>query len=223
MTSPTNAFETPVQQDVKRDTTQENIAVIRQKYERELAKERAEKEEALRMARDALSKPQKEEEDEVDDAPYVDRRKLQKELTRYEQKNKKETQSEIQRAVQDALVKERQQNWIKANDDFQEVMQHAEKLYQKSPRLAETILEMPEGFERQKLVYQTIKDFGLHKAPEKTPSIQDKIDQNRKTPYYQPTGTASAPYAAVGDFSKVGQKNAYDKMQELKNRLGGVR
>jgi hypothetical protein len=30
---------------------------------------------------------------------------------------------------------------------------------------------------------------------------------------------ANAPYSSVGDFSSTGQKQAYEKMQELKNRL----
>jgi hypothetical protein len=78
---------------------------------------------------------------------------------------------------------------------------------------------MPEGFERQKLVYKNIKALGLHKPEEKAPSIQDKVDANRRSPYYQPSGVGSAPYAPVGDFSANGQKAAYEKMQELKSKL----
>ena len=55
---------------------------------------------------------------------------------------------------------------------------------------------------------------------QKEPSIQDKIDANRRSPFYQPSGIGSAPYAGPdGDFSAAGQKTAYDKMQELKSRL----
>ncbi len=131
----------------------------------------------------------------------------------------KQTQSEIQSAVHTALREERKQNWMKANPDFYEVLQHADKFAQKDPELAESILEMPEGFERQKLVYKNIKALGIHKPEIKSPSIQEKIDSNRKGPYYQPTGVGSAPYTSQGDFSSSGQKQAYEKMQELKNRL----
>jgi hypothetical protein len=78
---------------------------------------------------------------------------------------------------------------------------------------------MPEGFDRQKLVYKNIKALGLHKPAIKEPSIQEKIDANRRSPYYQPSGVANAPYSTVGDFSTAGQKNAYQKMQELKSKL----
>jgi hypothetical protein len=118
-----------------------------------------------------------------------------------------------------ALQNERKTNWLKNNPDFHEVLSHAEKLALKDPELAESLLEMPEGFERQKLVYKTIKSQGLHKPEVKPSSIQDKIDSNRRGAFYQPTGVGSAPYSSQGDFSQGGQKQAYEKMQELKSRL----
>ena len=78
---------------------------------------------------------------------------------------------------------------------------------------------MPEGFERQKLVYKNIKALGVHKPEQKQPSIQDKVDANKRSPFYQPNGVGSAPYSSVGDFSAGGQKNAYEKMQQLKSKL----
>ncbi len=111
-------------------------------------------------------------------------------------------------------------SWLESNPDFYETLQqHAEKLPQRAPKLAESILRMPDSFERQQLVYNNIKALGLDKPQPKESSIQEKIDANRRAPYYQPTGVGSAPYASAGDFSSSGQKNAYDKMQELKNRL----
>ena len=121
--------------------------------------------------------------------------------------------------MQVALREERKNNWIKSNSDFYDVLQHAEKLALRDPDLAESLLEMPEGFECQKLVYKTIKAQGLHKDAPKEPSIQQKIDANRKSPFYQPTGVGTAPYSSQSDFSPAGQKDAYTKMQELKNRL----
>jgi len=137
---------------------------------------------------------------------------------------------EAERLAQDALTRKNEiaerkaqekdrEYWLKNNPDFYEVLQNAEKFAQKDPELAESILEMPDTFARQKLVYKNIKALGLHRPEVKAPSIQEKIDANRKSPYYQPSGVGSAPYQSVGDFSTGGQKQAYDKMQELKNRL----
>lgn len=195
-----------------------NFRALETKYQRELEKERAARLEAERLAQEAMARRNVQEEDD-DSEPYVDHKKLEKKLARFGETTMKQTQSEIQNAVQMALKEERKQNWIKNNPDFYEVLQHAEKFAQKDPELAETILEMPEGFERQKLVYKNIKALGLHKPETKMPSIQEKVDANKKSPYYQPTGVGTAPYQSAGDFSANGQKQAYDKMQELKSRL----
>ena len=80
---------------------------------------------------------------------------------------------------------------------------------------------MPEGFERQKLVYQNIKELGVDKPEQKQSTIQEKVDANRRSPFYQPTGVGTAPYATSGDFSQTGQKQAYAKMKELQARLRG--
>lgn len=192
---------------------------IQDKYEKILSQERAARIEAEKKAQDALSRVSSDDED--DSEPYIDHKKLKREQAKFGQQLKQETQSDIQKAVQSALHEERKANWIKQNPDFFEVLQHAEKLAVKDPELADTILEMPEGFERQKLVYKNIKALNLHKPEVKQPTVQDKIDANRRGPYYQPSGVGTAPYASEGNFSPQGQKDAYAKMKELQNRLRG--
>jgi hypothetical protein len=193
-----------------------NFRALEAKYERRLEEIQRENEEVKRIAQEALEKYKK---DDDDDSELVDNKNLEKKLAKFGENTKKQTHAEIQQAVHAALEEERKNAWIETNNDFYDVMQHAEKLPGISPELAKTILKMPEGFERQKLVYANIKALGLHKPAEKATSIQDKVDANRRSPYYQPSGIASAPYAAAEDFSDAGKKNAYAKMQELKNRL----
>lgn len=194
-----------------------NFRALEQKYQQQLAQERAEKEK-LSLALQERQQPHKDE-DEEDAEPYVDHKRLKKEQAKFGQQIKQETQTEIQKAVRSALNEERKQNWMKNNPDFFDVMQHAEKFAQSDPELAESILEMPEGFERQKLVYKNIKALGIHKPQVKEQSIQEKVDANRRSPYYQPSGVGAAPYSQVGDYSQGGQKQAYEKMQQLKNQL----
>ena len=119
------------------------------------------------------------------------------------------------------VEQERTSQYLKDNSDFNQVMNSdvVQKFADAHPKLAEQILRMPDGFDRQKLVYEAIKSMGIDKPVPKQQSIQDKIDANRKSPYYQPSGVGSSPYSQVGDFSDVGQKNAYDKMQQLKKNL----
>jgi hypothetical protein len=191
-----------------------NFRALEAKYQRELAAKEARVAELERMAQEK-QKTSQDDEDE-DDEPYVAPKKLEKKLNRFEQKSKQNTQEEIQRAIQAAREQERQEMWLEANPDFYDTLQNnAEKFAKRSPALAKSILNMPDNFERQKLVYQSIKELGLDKPETKQSSIQDKVDANRRSPYYQPSGVGTAPYNNASDFSPSGQKNAYQKMQEL--------
>jgi len=206
--------------EAKKDTAQENIAAMRLKYERALATERAAREEAEKRALEATRKFKEEDEDSSDDSEsYVDHRKLDKKFSSFERKLEEKIDKKAEEKARFLLEQEKKNMWLKQNSDFYDVLQHAEKLALKDPDLAESILEMPDGFERQKLVYKNIKALGLHKPEQKESSIQQKIDANRRAPYYQPSGIGTAPYSSSGDFSPAGQKNSYEKMQELKNRL----
>lgn len=205
-------------QEQKPNDKELNFRALEARYEKQLQQERAERQ-RLQMELEQKSRtPYKDDEDD-DSEPYVDHKRLKKEQAKFGQQLKQETQSEINKAVYVALQEERKQNWLKNNSDFYDVLQHAEAFAQADPELAETILQMPEGFDRQKLVYKNIKALGIHKprAPEQT--IQQKIDANRTSPYYQPSGVGTAPYASAGDFSQQGQKQAYEKMQQLKAQL----
>jgi hypothetical protein len=210
--------ENQTQPDSKPNDKEYNFRQLEARYEKQLQQERAATAEAQRIAQEAMARKQVEEEED-DSEPYVDKKKLNKTLAKFGEQSQKQTQTDIQKAVQTALKEERRQNWIKSNPDFYDVLQNAERFAQTDPELAESILEMPEGFERQKLVYKNIKALGLHKEAPRQASIQEKIDANKRSPYYQPSGVSAAPYANAGDFSPQGQKAAHDKMQELKARL----
>lgn len=207
-------------QENKSNEKEVNFRALEMRYKQQLEEERKARLEAERRAEEALKRKEMPEEEE-DDEPYVNKQKLSKTLAKFGEQTKEQTQSQIQKAVQQALAEERRQSWLKANPDFAEVMQHAEKFAQHDPELAETILQMPEGFERQKLVYKNIKALGMHKPQPKEQTIQDKVDANRRSPYYQPTSVGAAPYSQVGDFSPAGQKQAYDKMKQLQKQLRG--
>ena len=195
-----------------------NFRKMEDKHRREMQDMQARLEETERKAQEALAKKQVVD-DEDDDEPYVAPKKLEKKLAKHSQNTQTEIQKAMEVAKQAAKEELKQELWLEQNPDFYDVLQHAEKFAQKAPKLAETILRMPEGFDRQKLVYQNIKELGIDKPPQKESSMQDKIDANRRSPYYQPSGVASAPYAGAGDYSPAGQKNAYAKMKELQAKL----
>lgn len=208
-------------QEVKQNDKELNFRALEAKLAQERAA-RLEAEKARLEAEKALqerSQASLNEEEDDNGEPYVDEKRLEKKLNRFGQSTKSEIQKAMESAKAAAKEELRQEMWLENNPDFYEVLQHANKFAEKDPALAKTILKMPDTFERQQLVYQNIKALGLHKPETKAPSIQEKIDANRKSPYYQPGGVAAAPYTSVGDFSSTGQKQAYEKMQELKNRL----
>lgn len=197
-----------------------NFAQLRKQLEQERqarvqAEERAKQLEASQAPRSVDG------DDDDYDEPYVDQKRLNKKLSQFGQKVNQNTAELVQNEVQKALNQERQSNFLKSNPDFNEVLkeEHIMKLAEKFPEVAESLTRLPEGFERQKAVYHQIKALGVHKKEEPKQSIQDTVNKNQRNPYYfQPSG-ANPPYASTGDFSATGQKNAYDKMQELKKRL----
>ena len=193
-------------------------------YERQLDQERQAREQLQRELEETrASKTRKQEEtDDDDDQPYVDHKRLARQFSSFEQKMEAKIDKKAEEKARGLLEQERKENYLKQNPDFWQVLQHAEKFAEKAPDLADSILAMPESFERQKLVYKNIKALGIDKPESKPSSIQDKIDSNRRSPYYQPSGVGTAPYGGVGagkDYSPTDQKNAYAKMQELKNKL----
>lgn len=218
-----NAVQGAQEAAQKTNDKEYNFAQIRQQLERERNEKAAlaqELEKVKKVVQEKLAPVH--DDDDDDDEPYIDKKRLKKELVRVVERTSSETDNKIQSAVSRALSEERQKQWIKNNPDFYEVMNHAQAFADKDPELAETILEMPEGFERQKLVYKTIKAMGVHKPPEQKSGIQDKIEQNRRSPYYQPSGFSSPGYGIANggkDYSEAEGKAAYQKMQETKNRL----
>lgn len=220
MTIPTQENQAlNTQQTEKTNDKELNFRALEAKYQRQLEAERQARIEAERKAEEARQTRQQEYEEDDDSEPYVDKKRLQKKLNQFGQSTQSEIQKAMEIAKQQAKEELKQEMYLQQNKDFYDVLQHAEKLAQQDPELADTILQMPNNFERQKLVYKTIKSMGLDRPQAKQPSIQEKIDANKKSPYYQPSGIGTAPYAQVGDFSPAGQKNAYEKLLQLKNNL----
>lgn len=196
-----------------------NFRALENKYRRELEEEKARRLEAEKRAQEIeRMRQQYQDDDDEDDDPYLHKKKFKKETARISEELKNVTQSQIKQAIQEAIQKEKEEDWLNKHSDFIPTMKHADKLVMDYPALAESILRMPEGFERQKLVYNTIKELNLDKSKQEQ-SIQDKINSNRTGGHYQQSGTGTGGYSIQGDFSVAGQKSAYEKMQQLKSQL----
>ena len=222
MSIPTeNNQELPVQETQQSDK-EKNLVLQRKMYERQLQEERASKLELEKRLSELESQRRSTKERDADDdddgEPYVDKKALKKHLERLTRDIGQDIDKRAEEKARSLLAEERQHNFVRSNPDFNQILnpELIQKFADKHPEIAEQMLEMPDNFARQKLLYQNIKALGLHKPQENKPSIQDTIDKNRRSPYYRPTDSgATPPYAGTGDFSKSGQANSYKKMQEL--------
>ena len=209
--------ETPVQSNSKED----NLVAIRRMYEQEReARIQAEKLAAEREAQlryQPLSAKQVDSED--DDDPYVDNKKLARKLSAFEQELEKKIEAKAEAKARALLAEKEQSEFIKSNRDFESVMtsDNLDRFAQEHPLIAENLLRMPNNFERQKLVYATIKS--LQREKENKSNIQNVIAQKQTGSYYQPSGIGHSAPITNSDFSSAGQAEAYNKLQELKSRL----
>lgn len=223
-----NTQETPVVEQKSSDKEMNFRALEAQRkqeqalrlQEQTMRMEAEKKAQELEKRLQELESRSKDVEEEDDDEPYVGHKKLNKRLSTLERKLKEEQMKGAEEIAQKLYEKKEQERWLEDHQDFYEVLNQAENFANENPGLAKMILQMPDGFERQKLVYENIKTLNkFTQQKSKESGIQEKVNNNRKGLYYQPTNVGSAPYACTGDFSPAGQKNAYDKMQELKSRL----
>lgn len=209
-----NGEEVKVQKD-------DNLVAIRKLYEAE----REARLQAERLAAETkmLLQTQQQKaipvEQDDDDDPYVDNKKLARKLSSFEAELEKKIEAKAEAKARALLEQEKQNEFLKSNRDFDTVMssENLDRFAEQHPMIAENLLRMPNTFERQKLVYATIKS--LAKEQEKRSAIQDVIHQKQQSPYYQPSGVSQGASFNGGDYSVSGQKEAYQKMQELKQRL----
>lgn len=216
-------------QEVKPNDKELNFRRQEETFKRQLDQERqariAAEQRASELTAAKATSRSEDEDDDRSDEPYIDEKRLQKKLAKFEKSMDAKIDQKAEQKARMLVEEERRANYLKSNNDFNEIMNadNVEKFAEKYPSLAENILRMPEGFERQKLVYENIKALGVNKKEVPIPSVQDKIDANRRSPYYQPSGIGAAPYGQPGtggkDYSSSEKKSAYDQMQQLKARL----
>lgn len=221
-------------EEQKQNDKEYNFAQLRKQLEQERAQseEWRRKAEAIEREKEEIRKKIAQnthsssflgdDDDDSSDEPYIDKKALNRKLSRFKEGFQKEVEQQAELKARAILDEEKKNSFLKQNPDFSEVLtpEILTKFAEKHPEIAEQMLEMPASFARQKLLYQNIKALGVHRKEDPKPPIQETIDKNRKNAFYIPSGMGSAPYsAATGDFSPAGQKSSYAKMQELKSRL----
>lgn len=225
-----NVQENASNEQPKQSDKEINFAMMRRRLDEESkarqeeSRARLQAEERLKRLEEQLdaknSKQDDDDDDDDDSEPYIDKKILARKMSAFEKSLDAKIDKKAEEKARSMMNEERQNSFMRDNKDFYEIMNPdmLAKFAETHPDVADSILAMPDGFERQKLVYKTIKSLGVHKKEE--PKIQDTINKNRSNPghYWTPQGS-TPPYAGAGDFSPSGQKTAHAKMQELKNRL----
>lgn len=197
-----------------------NFERLRKQLEQEKA-ENSQMKQRLESLERAQKAPRSDDDDDSDE-PYLDHKSFTKKMSKFEEKMEEKIDKRAEEKARLFLEQEKQRDYVQRNPDFTQVLsaENIEKFANEHPAIAERMLKMPDTFDRQALLYEQIKTIQtFRKTQEEKSQVQQKIDQNRKTPFYQPSGVGTSPYAAVGDFSPSGQKSAYEKLQELKARL----
>ncbi len=192
---------------------QENIALKQQmsKLEEKISKQQA---------------TEKVAEDE-DGEPYVDSRTFKKKMASFEEALEQKIDKRAEEKARALIQEERKADYLKRNGDFNEIMQAdvLQKFIVEHPNVAEVMQKMPDNFERQQLVYETIKTLkNLKPAQSSAPPVQKSMlaqafDAKKAQLAYQPGGSSGGPFQSIGDFSEGGMKNAYEKFKSLQKTV----
>jgi len=220
-TQPQEAQAAPAQTDAQINFGRLRKQLEQERSEKTQLQQRLEQLERInKIAIQQAIQPNHDDDDDDGDDPYVDHKALKRKFSRWEQNLEEKIEQKAAQKAAELMEKEKQNQYIRANPDFYEVMteQNLDAFARKHPAIADRMLMMPDNFHRQALLYEQIKALQAPKKDER-PAVQDQIDRNRKGMFYHPSGVGSAPYNNVGDFSTQGQKSAYEKMQELKKRI----
>src|SRR6188768_3166932 len=156
MTSPNQESQVEVANNAKQNDREINFRKQEAMYLRQLEQQKLETEN-LRKELEASKRPVQMQEDDDDSEPYVDHKKLNKKLSSFGQTTQSEIQKAMETAKQAAKEELKQEMFLENNPDFYQTLEKADSLLERAPKLAENILRMPNNFERQKLVYNTIK------------------------------------------------------------------
>lgn len=165
--------------------------------------------------------------DEDDGEPYVDKKRLNREMSKLKESMGAEIDRKAEEKARSLMAEEKKKDFFKNNKDFNEIMQQDEiqRFIAEQPGLAEDLETMPDNFERQKVVYRMIKTLkeakpvqGAAPTAPKSPLAQ-AFDARKSAMAYQPGGSSGGPFQSIGDFSQQGQKNAFDRFRALQKTV----
>jgi len=209
------------------DKARENFARLEKaKQEERDARIRAEMErEMLRKQLDDIRQAnQPKEEDPLDGVDdYIDKERLQ--LIRQKDKAAFQKEAELiaNKTYEARRREEEKQNYLprlkSQFNDYDSVMSEANiaKLEKSSPAFLKTVLKIEDDYERRLLTYEYLKSQ-TDKIEEPKSSIQDRVAENQRNPYYSPAGSGTPAAVDFDIKSKSAREQAYAKLKAAQRR-----
>lgn len=181
----------------------------------------------LQQLEEAVKKVPAPSHEDGDDEPYVDQKRLSREMGKLKESFSSEIDKKAEEKARALIEEERRKDYLEANKDFYDVLQKEElqKFIDSQPNLVKRLEKMPDNFERQQLVYEMIKSFkDLRPSQPQAPAapksqLAQAFDGRKAQMAYQPGGSSGGPFQSIGDFSQGGMKNAYDRFMSLKKSV----
>lgn len=189
--------------------------------EMELQMLRGEMQEIKSMLRPREKDPLDDVEDYVDPARL--KAKLELERAAFERKAKdiaKSTYDELKREDQEKEKKDFMTRLKREYPDYDAIMNEntLASLEKIDPLFVDTVLAIPDDYERRKKTYAKIKSL-----PKQEPkaSIKERVEENQKNPYYIPAGSGASgglPSIEFDVSSKTARESAYAKLKAAQRR-----
>ncbi|MDE1970969.1 MAG: hypothetical protein KGI50_05335 [Patescibacteria group bacterium] len=205
--------------DNKPTVQQENFAAIRRKMEetdRRYSEEKQKRMELEKQMEDIRKRFYGNDDDDSDE--FVEKKYIRNEFSRVE-KDINNIKQETKRLEEERMKRE-QDLWMHSHPDFEEVLKSANDFEKDNQEVANSLLNIPEGFERYKSAYNMIKLYKEAKNKPAAPTMQDHINNNRRPMYYAPSGMATPPSQQFkGSYTKEEMKSAHEAMLALKNEM----
>lgn len=172
-----------------------------------------------------VSRPVEEEDDETSE-PYIDKKALKRELNRFKANLDQEVESRVARRLEEAQSRDFVYRLKAEYKDFDDILtpENASKLEQVDPDFAKEILAERDEYRKRKLAYHAIKAAGIHRKvePPREMTAEEKIEANKRNPYYRPSasgqGTPSAPavHSLGGQrYSEADRKAAWERLKGM--------
>jgi len=159
---------------------------------------------------------------------FIDPNRYRADQAKREARLKKEAEIIAEKKFEEYKRRDDKQNHVQRLKsefrDYDEVMNeqnivHFEKT---NPEFVQTLLHVQDDYERKKLAYNYFRR-NLQPKEEIKQSIQSKVEENQRNPYYIPAGSGNPTSAVDYDLkSPQARENAYAKLKAAQRRsIGG--